>query len=125
MVQGTKSVAITLVILLLAFSASTAVAFGQSATPPVTYTYIAYVDNQAAVNNCSAGEPVTLNGTVRFTYHFTTDTSGVNHFVITAANTLTGIGQSTSTNYVAGDSDEYTVNSSETSTTLTVELQSQ
>jgi len=124
MVQGTKSVAITLAILLLAFSASTAVAFGQSATPPVTYTYTAYMDNQVTVNNCSAGEPVTLNGTVQFTYHVTTDTSGVNHFDITAANNLTGIGQSTTGIYTASDSADYILNSSQPSTETTVQLKS-
>src|SRR3989442_1317184 len=107
MFQGAKGVVITLAILLLAFLANTAVAFGQSATPPVTYTYTAYVDNQVTVNNCSAGEPVALHGTVQVTYQFNTDASGVNHFSITAANTLTGIGQSTTGNYTASDSADY------------------
>ena len=120
MFQCSKRMAVLLTTLLLALQASTPAAFGQSAAPPVTYT--AYVDNQAAVNNCSAGEPVALNGTVQFTYHVTTDTSGVNHFDITAANNLTGIGQSTTGIYTASDSADYILNSSQPSTETTVQL---
>ncbi len=122
--QGSRGIAVLLTVL-LGLQASSPVVFGQSVTPPVTHTYTAYVDNQTTVNNCSAGEPVALSGTVQFTYQFTTDSAGVNHFSITAANNLTGVGQTTSTNYLAGDSDNYTVNSSATSASLTVELQSQ
>ncbi len=114
-----------LLTLLLALQVSTPAALAQSAAPPVVYTYTAYVDNQTAVNNCSAGEPVVLNGTVQFSYQFTTDTSGVNHFSITAASKLTGIGQNTGTAYVGSDSDDYSSNTSDTSADVTVELRSQ
>jgi hypothetical protein len=124
MFQGSKSVAIRLMILLLAFVSSKAMSFGQSATPPVTYTYTASVTNQTTVNNCSVGEPVALNGTVQFSYQVTTDSNGVNHFTITAANNLTGLGQTTSTSYVASDSSDYYINSSQASAEATVELKS-
>jgi len=111
-------------ILVLAFAVNNAVLFGQSATPPVIYTYTAPVANQTTVNNCSVGEPVALSGTVQISYQVTTDTSGVNHFTITASNNLNGLGQTTSTNYVAGDSSDYNVNSSQSSAEATVELKS-
>jgi len=124
MFQGTKSVAIALVILLLAFSASTAVAFGQSA-PPVVYTYTMNVQNQTTTNNCSAGEPVALNGTVQFSYQVSTDpTTGTNQFSITASNNLTGVGQTTAGNYTASDSADYVLNSSQPSTEAAVQLRS-
>jgi hypothetical protein len=84
-------------ILVLAFVVNNAVLFGQSATPPVIYTYTAPVANQTTVNNCSVGEPVALNGTVQISYQVTPDTSGVNHFTITASNNLNGLGQTTGT----------------------------
>ncbi len=123
MFQRSRGMAVLLT-LLLALQVSTPAALGQSAATPVTYTYTAYVDNQTTVNNCSVGEPVALNGTVQFTYQFTTDTSGVNHFSIHAGNNLNGIGQTTGTNYVASDSDDYSSNTSDTSADLTVELKS-
>ena len=124
MFQGSKGVAVRLMILVLAFAVNNAVLFGQSATPPAIYTYTAPVANQTTVNNCSVGEPVALNGTVQISYQVTTDTSGVNHFTITASNNLNGLGQTTSTNYLADDSSDYNVNSSQTSAEATVELKS-
>jgi hypothetical protein len=92
-------------IFLLAFAVSNTGLFGQSATLPVTYTYTASVANQATTNNCSAGEPVNLNGTVQFNYQVSTDpTTGANQFSITASNNLTGVGQTTAGNYTASDS---------------------
>jgi hypothetical protein len=108
------------VVLVLLISAA---ALAQSGTP-VTYTYDASVTNQVTVNQCSVGEPVALNGTVHFSYSFTTDSSGVNQFTVSAANTLTGVGQNTGTPYVADDSDQYTSNTSDLSADLTVELRS-
>jgi hypothetical protein len=124
MFQGSKGVAVRLMTLMLAFAVNNAVLFGQSAAPPVTYTYTASVANQTTVNNCSVGEPVALNGTVQISYQFTTDTNGVNHFTITASNNLNGLGQTTGTSYVAGDSSDYNVNSRQASAEATVELKS-
>ncbi len=121
--QGSGGIAVLLMVL-LGLQASSPVVFGQSAAPPVTYAYTAYVDNQTTVNSCSAGEPVALNGTVQFSYQVTTDSAGVNHFAITAANNLTGVGQTTSTNYVASESDDYSSNGTDPSADLTVELKS-
>src|SRR5438445_9212952 len=114
MLHCSRRLTVSLGVLFLAFAMCTAVAFGQAA-PPATYSHDAYLDNQVTVNNCSAGEPVALNGTMHYSYQFTTDSSGVNHFAITAANNLSGVGQTTSTNYVANDSDEYGVNSGQPS----------
>src|SRR5882724_3386912 len=107
MFQRSKGMAILLTVLLVAMQISATVAFAQSPAPPVVHTYTSYLDNQAATNNCSAGEPVNLNGTVQFSYQVSSDTSGMNNFSITATNNLTGIGQTTTTNYLAGDSNDY------------------
>jgi hypothetical protein len=115
---------VLLTVLFLALAVSTPAAFGQSATPPVTYTYTAYLDNQTAVNNCSAGEPVNLSGTVTFTYQFTADSTGTNNFSITATNNLTGVGQTTNTNYLAGDSNDYAASTADASKDMTVQLSS-
>jgi len=124
MFQGSNGVAVRLMILLLQFAVSTTLLFGQSATPPVTYTYTESVTNQMTVNNCTVGEPVALNGTVQITYQFTTDNNGVNHFAITASNNLNGLGQTTGTSYVTSDSSDYNVNSGQASAEATVELKS-
>ena len=124
MVQGYQGVAVRLMILVLAFTVNNTVLFGQSATPPVIYTYTAPVANQTTVNNCSVGEPVALNGTVQISYQFTTDSNGVNHFTVTASNNLNGLGQTTGPSYVASDSSDYNVNSSQASAEATVELKS-
>ena len=123
MFHGSKGVVIKLTILLLAFAASQTMSFGQSAAPPVTYTYTASVANQATTNNCSAGEPVSLNGTVQFSYQVSTDpNTGKNQFSITASNNLTGIGQTTAGNYTASDSADYVLSSSQQSTEASVQL---
>ena len=124
MLHCSRRLTVSLGVLFLAFAMCTAVAFGQAA-PPATYSHDAYLDNQVTVNNCSAGEPVALNGNMHFQYSFTTGSDGVNHFAITAANNLSGVGQTTSTNYVANDSDEYGVNSGQPSADVTAELRSQ
>ena len=117
--KGTTALLTTLLLLQL----SNSTAFGQSATaPPVTYRLTAYVDNQSTVNNCSAGEPVNLNGTVQLSYQFSADSSGMNNFSITATNNLTGTGQNTGTNYLASDSNDYSASTTDSSKDMTVEL---
>jgi hypothetical protein len=124
MFEGSKRVVLKLTILLLAFAASQAMLLGQS-TPPITYTYTASVTNQATTNNCSAGEPVNLTGTVQFSYQVATDpATGKNQFSITASNNLTGVGQTTSGNYIASDSADYVLSSAQPSTEATVQLKS-
>jgi hypothetical protein len=91
---------------------------------PMTTSYDINVANQVTVNTCSAGEPVSLNGTVHIESTATTDSSGVNSFTVTATNNLSGIGQTTSASYVAADSDQYSSNTSDPSADLTVELKS-
>jgi len=90
---------------------------------PTTYIYDAYVDNQTTVNTCSAGENVNLNGTIRFSYQVTTDSTGI-HFVIKAASNLTGVGQTTGVNYTAVESNEYDSDTMDSSKDMTVELKS-
>jgi len=90
---------------------------------PTTYIYDAYLDNQGTINTCPAGENVNLNGTVRFSYQFTTDSTG-NHFAVKAVSNLTGVGQTTGTNYTAGESNEYDADTSDSSKDMTVQLSS-
>jgi hypothetical protein len=115
MFQSSKLMAL-LGTLLLAAAAS-----GQN--QPTTYIYDAYVDNQTTVNTCSAGENVKLNGTVRFSYQFTTDSTG-NHFAVKAVSNLTGVGQTTGTNYTAAESNEYDADTTDSSKDMTVQLSS-
>ena len=117
MLHSSKLVAVLGTLLLLAAAAS-------AQNQPTTYIYDAYLDSQATVNTCSAGENVNLNGTIRFTYYVTPDSSGVNHFVIKAANNLTGVGQTTGANYTAAESNEYDANTPDSSKEMTVELSS-
>jgi len=65
-----------------------------------------------------------LSGVIHFSYSVTTDSSAVNHFSVTVANNLTGVGQNTGTYYVANDSDQYNSNNDDASADLTVELKS-
>jgi hypothetical protein len=67
---------------------------------------------------------VALNGAVHIQSSVTTDSTGVSYFRITAANNLTGIGQTTGTSYAAADSDDYSSNTSDPSADMTVELKS-
>jgi hypothetical protein len=94
-------------------------ALGQSA--PLN-TISVQVSNQVTVNQCSAGEPVMLNGTVQVQYSLGTDTNGNNLFYATATTNLTGVGQTTTVQYAAADSEDYTLSSSQSSTEATVQL---
>ena len=124
MFEGSKRVVLKLTILLLALAASQAMVWGQS-TPPIIYTYTASVTNQTTTNNCSAGEPVNLTGTVQFSYQVAIDpVAGKNQFSITASNNLTGVGQTTTGNYTASDSADYVLSSGQPSTEATVQLKS-
>ncbi len=118
--QGCRGIAVLLTVLLAGVVCAPA-AFPQSSPP--TYTYDTTITNQVTVNSCAAGEPVSLNGTLHLQYSFTTDaTTGVNQFSITASNNLVGVGQNTATNYLASDSSNYIVSSTQQSTEATVEL---
>lgn len=82
------------------------------------------ITDQVTVNQCSAGEPVALNGTLHVEYSVGTDQNGNNLFYVTASNSLTGVGQSTGTQYAADDSEDYTLSSSRSSTEGTFQLKS-
>ena len=112
----------TCMTVLLALLLGLGTALAQSA--PVTNSYDLIVTDQKTVNTCSSGEPVALNGVMHFSYSVSTDSSVVNHFSVTVANNLTGVGQNTGTYYVASDSDNYSSNNDDTSADLTVELKS-
>jgi hypothetical protein len=116
MFHSSKLLAVLGTLLLLAAAAS-------AQNQPTTHIYDAYVDNQGTTNTCSAGENVNLNGTIRFSYQVTSDSTG-NHFVIKAASNLTGVGQTTGTNYTAAESSEYDSDTTDTSKDMTVELKS-
>ena len=112
----------TCMTVLLAVLLSVGTAMAQST--PVTNSYDLIVTDQKTVNTCSSGEPVSMNGVMHFSYSVSTDSSAVNHFSITVANSLTGVGQNTGTYYVANDSDQYNSNNDDASADLTVELKS-
>lgn len=98
-----------------------AAVLGQSA---VSNSYDANLSNAVTVNNCSTGEPVALNGDVQVSYSVTTDSAGNNSFSISAANNLTGSGQTTGAAYLASDSDTYSSSTTDPAADLTVELKS-
>src|SRR5690349_11827308 len=116
--RGFKSSAI----LFLIATAAAVPAFAQSA--PLN-TVSVPITNAVTVNQCSAGEPVALNGTITVQYSVGTDANGNNLFYVTASNNLTGVGQSTGAQYAAGDSEDYTLSSSQTSTDGTVQLKAE
>ena len=99
-------------------------AAGAVAQSPVTSSYDINLNNAVTVNGCATGEPVALDGTVHIDLSASTGGAGGSHFTITAADNLTGSGQTTGTAYTAGDSDTYISNSDEPSADLTVELKS-
>lgn len=115
MFQHSKGAAILTVLLLV----SAAAAVAQSA--PLNATDVAIAD-QVTVNQCSAGEPVALNGNLHVQYSVSTDSNGANLFSISASNNLSGVGQTTGTQYAAADSGDYTVSSSQSSAEATVQL---
>jgi hypothetical protein len=118
--RGIKASAILM--LVWAVAAAVPAAFGQAASPlNIVSVPIA---NQVTVNQCSAGEPVALNGTVNVQYSVGTDSNGNNLFYVTASNNLTGVGQSTTAQYAAADSEDYILSSSQSSTMGTVQLKS-
>ena len=108
-----------MVAVMVAMVAAVPLAFGQSA--PVNAKDVA-IANQVTVNQCSAGEPVALSGSVHVEYSISTDSSGANIFAISAANKLSGSGQNSGTLYSAADSADYTVTSRQASADATVEL---
>ena len=121
MLHRSQCLAVSLAVCLIAIQFSATPVFAQ-AVPPVTYRLTTYVDNQATVNNCSAGEPVNLNGTVVLSYQVSADSSGANNFSITATNNLTGVGQTSNSNYLASDSNDYSASTGDSSKDMTVEL---
>src|SRR5438876_5020561 len=109
--------------LLMALLVCAAAALGQSRMP-VTNSYDALISNQVTVNSCSIGEPVALDGVLHVSYSVTTDSSGINQFAVTAANSITGVGQKTGAAYAADDSSDYNTNTDDPSADMTVELKS-
>jgi hypothetical protein len=87
--------------------------------------FTATLQNQVTTNSCSAGEPVALSGTLSYQVAVSTDSStGANTFTITASSNLTGMGQTTGSGYVASDSSDYIVSSTQPSTEAVVEFKS-
>ena len=88
-------------------------------------SYSATLQGQLTTNGCSAGEPVALSGTMTYQVAVGTDPdTGANTFTITASNNLTGVGQTTGTNYAANDSSDYILSSTQSSTEAVVEFKS-
>jgi hypothetical protein len=113
--QGCKKISLAILL--------TVVGAGLAAAQAPAYS--ATLQNQVTTNSCSAGEPVALNGTINYQVAVSTDPStGANTFTITASNNLSGVGQTTGTNYAASDSSDYIVSSTQPSTEATVEFKS-
>jgi hypothetical protein len=107
----------------LFLAALTNVAFAQS-TPVRSSTDLS-VNNQVTVNQCSSGgEPVALYGNIHADMVFTNDSSGVNHFTIAVASSLTGNGQNSGQAYEAADSNSYSIDTTDGSGDITVEFRS-
>jgi len=115
--QGWKRANLMAVLLTLVTCVGSAIAQAPASTSTL--------QNQVTTNNCSAGEPVALSGTVSYQVSVSTDpTNGANTFTVTASNNLTGVGQTTGTSYVASDSSDYIVSSTQPSTEATVDFKS-
>jgi hypothetical protein len=113
--QGCKKISLAILL--------TVVCAGVAASQAPAYTTT--LQNQVTTNGCSAGEPVALSGTINYQLAISTDpTTGANTFTITASNNLSGVGQTTGTNYAASDSSDYIVNSTQPSTEAVVEFKS-
>lgn len=85
--------------------------------------YSSTLQNQVTTNNCSAGEPVALSGTINYQLAVGIDPdSGANTFTISVSNNLSGVGQTTGGSYAASDSSNYILSSTQSSTEATVEL---
>ena len=81
------------------------------------------ISNQVTVNQCSAGEPVALSGTLHVEYSVNTDPdTGANLFSVSASNNLSGVGQTSGGQYAVADSADYTISSSQPSAEATVQL---
>lgn len=106
------------------FAAFLTCAVGALAQSAVSNSYDINLNNAVTVNNCSAGEPVALDGAVHIDVSVSEDGPGANHFSVKAAATLVGSGQTTGSVYVADDSDDYSSNTNDGSADLTVELKS-
>jgi hypothetical protein len=114
---NSRAVRVVGTILLLA-----AVAYGQSS---LTSNQTVSVQNQTTTNQCStAGEPVTLNGTLQIQLGVTQDADGTNHFSLSVKSDLNGVGQSSGSIYLASDSSEYQVNTTDTSAQMDAEVKS-
>jgi hypothetical protein len=99
-----------------------AIAHGQSA---VTSNQTVTIQNQTTANQCStAGEPVTLNGTLQFELSVTQDGTGTNQFSVKVDSDLNGVGQSSGAVYLSSDSSEYQVNTQDSSAQMEVEMKS-
>lgn len=120
MLHRSRQFTILVAVVVLVLGMGTA-ARAQSAPPP--FATDLYLNSQVTTNTCSAGEAVALSGNVHVQYSVSVDSAtGKNVFSITASNNLTGVGQTTGTVYVAGDSNDYFVNSSQNSTEATVDF---
>jgi hypothetical protein len=117
MKQRSKGAAVLFAVLFLGMLVAAPAVFAQSNATDIA------IANQVTVNQCSAGEPVVLNGTLHVEYSVGTDpSSGANLFSISASNNLNGVGRTTGAQYAAADSGDYTVSSTQSSAEATVEL---
>lgn len=87
------------------------------------YTYSTSV-GQTVSTACSSGEAVALSGTLQFQYSVTQDPDSGNYrFQIAIMSSLSGVGQTTQTNYAENDTYGYGVTSASSPIQVTLQLQ--
>jgi len=108
---------------LLTFSLALAVAAALSPPAALAQSTLDVAVNQPASTTCSSGEPVALNGNLHFTYSFTTDpVTLINTYQIIVASGVSGVGQSTQTNYSGGASFGYSLSTADSPAQFTAQL---
>ena len=87
------------------------------------YSYSVSV-GQTVSSACSSGEAVALSGALQFQYSVTQDPDSGNYrFQITVVSSLSGVGQTTQTNYAENDTYNYGVTSASSPVQFTLQLQ--
>ena len=108
---------------LLTFSLALAVTSALSIPAALAQSTVNISVNQTASSSCPSGEPVALTGNLHFTYSFTTDpVTLINAYQINVSSGVSGIGQSTQTNYAGGASFGYNLSTTNSPAQFTAQL---
>jgi hypothetical protein len=107
----------------LGFALALFLVCGSPAVGQSGYSYTADI-GQTVNSTCALGEAVAVNGALQFQYSVTQDSaSGDYRFQISIASSLSGVGQTTQTNYAENDSYAYGVTSPSPTVQITAQLQ--